>query len=220
MSDIGPTNTPSEGVDGDGLAPRAAAAAGDGDRFDGYLRAFESFFNTVGRELTSAAGEAPEAVLVTQVADALGDQVTSFVGYLESSLRTTALSAETRDLLDVQRVSELARTAEVALQQSIARGFLGQSLWWWLDFIAELIKKLVDAIWPNAPKWIIAILDIIDEMLELLKGIFTAVQGVSPTEVHAAGAALRVNSYNEQEAMVRLQAARNVRQATARSVEA
>ena len=163
-----------------------------------------------------AAGEGEDHLIIQSTGESFVAQTRRLTDYIREAAAVIAPGQrqELNTFLRVQDGDALVNRAldvskRVLSQDSapVTTGFLG-----WIDEVMYTLKKIISEIWElifhtKPPEWLITILHIIDELLNLLKTLFGGKFGLRTSQLADEFSRSEVNFIHEMAALAALRAA-------------
>lgn len=172
------------------------------DALAAFLKEAEGFVTTTVDGITKAVGKDDDAPLIASHGAALTEQMGKLVQLTRE--RYEGANAESRRLVDdfmnAQSVTTLARNAQSTLRASVAKGIFGDGFFSWLESNQAEIKKIFEMIFSlfgAVPAWLTKILQIIDQLLKLLSGLFGGILGRNRSRIMSELSIMEVEFWNE-----------------------
>lgn len=165
-----------------------------------FLKQAEDFVGSMVDGIIKAVGNDNDSTLIASHGGALREQFAK-VSQLTRD-RYAGANAEARrmvdEFMDAQAVTTLARNAQGTFQKNVAKGLFGDGIFSWLESNQEEIKKVIEWVWTllgNPPDT--KILQIIDQILKLLLGLFGGALGKSRSKIMSELSTMEVEFWNE-----------------------
>lgn len=150
---------------------RKPDAAADVAPLVAFTNAAREFVAAIGTSYGSATTGDDAIALNRAYAGALNNQLDRLGNYLVSGFADLALADRQGivELLSISSMEPALRSAMPAAQAAPSE-VTAIGLGGLVREIKKLIKKIFDLFWKNRPKWVDAIIDVIDQILNLLLG--------------------------------------------------
>lgn len=205
-----------------GRTPPPPAPKGNGDALSSFLASVDRFAETVSGQILVAVGEGSDRLVIQSTGESFIAQTRRVTDYLRETTPGMA-PAQSRELGQFLRIQDGDALVERALKvttQTLAAGgnAVTQGFLSWLNEIMltlkKIIRKIFDLFFGGMPKWLDAILVIIDELLNLLKTLFGGQSGLKMSEVADQASREEVNFLREMTALAELEAAQRPNRAS------
>jgi hypothetical protein len=197
----------------------APPSKGNGDPLSSFLASVDRFTETINTQAVAAAGKGEEQLVIQSTGESFVAQTRRLTDYIREVAPGIA-PVQRRELDQFLRVQDgdalVERSLRVTAQTlsagggAVTMGFLS-----WLNEIMQTLKKIIrkifDIFFGGIPKWLHAILEIIDELLNLLKTLLGGRFGLKMSEVADQASREEVNFLREMTALTELEAAQRSR---------
>jgi hypothetical protein len=166
-----------------------------------FLVEAEAFLASTLDTIVKSVGEADDAPLIASHAGAAREQLGKLTQYVRAQVGRANVERrrEAEEFMQTQAATTLARNGQAAFQQLAAKGLFGDGIFSWIESIAEEIKKLIEWLshlfgWPD---WISKLLQLLDQILKAILGLFGGALGRSRPKIMAELSAMEVEFWNE-----------------------
>src|SRR5262249_22049208 len=168
------------------------AGRGDGDALSSFLASVDRFVETVSAQALAAAGTGDQQLIIRSTGESLVAQTRRLTDYVREVAAGTS-PVQRRELDQFLRVQDGDALVEraLAVSEQVLSGKAGPvtpGFFSWLDEHIHTLKKIIlEILWlifhGHIPLWILIILLIIDELINLLKTLTGGVFGLRMSEV-------------------------------------
>jgi hypothetical protein len=181
------------------------------------LASVDRFTEGITAQIVAAAGEGEDHLIIQSTGESFVAQTRRLTDFIREAALGIA-PAQRQDLNVFLRVQDGEALVERALNVSaqvlspgggpVTLGFLD-----WIDEVMHALKKIIFAIWDiifhtKPPDWLVDILNLIDELLNLLKDLFGTRLGFRSSQLADEFSRREVNFLREMAAVASLRAAR------------
>jgi hypothetical protein len=190
---------------------------GSTDLLSSFLASVDRFTQGITAQIVAAAGEGEDHLIIQSTGESFVTQTRRLTDYIREAAPAIAPGQrhELNMFLRVQDGEALVeRTLNVSAQVlSPGGGPVTLGFFDWIDEVMLTLKKIIYAIWDiifhtKPPQWLIDILNIIDELLHLLKSLFGTRLGFRASQLADEFSRREVNFLREMAAVAALRAAR------------
>jgi hypothetical protein len=187
------------------------------DPLSAFLACVDRFTEGIATQVIAVAGKGEDHLVIQSTGESFVLQTRRLTDYIRES--APGISAGQRHELNMfLRVQDGEALVNRALNVSskmlapggppVTMGFLD-----WIDEVMHTLKKIISEIWElifhtNPPEWLITILLIIDELLNLLKTLLGVKFGFRTSQLADEFSRAEVNFLHEMTALAGLRAAR------------
>ena len=192
----------------------------NGDPLSSFLATADRFTSEFAAQAIAAAGQGEDFLVIQSTAEAFTGQTKRLTDYirdvaggigagprqeLNAFLRVQDAETIVNRALDVSK--RILSPAGGAAAGTVSKGFL-----FWIDEIMNFLKKIFEKIWylifhSDPPDWILTILQIIDEFLNLLKSLLGGTFGYKVSQLADEFSRHEVNFLREMTALAAWRAA-------------
>jgi len=198
---------------------RRGTTQGNGNALDSFLASVDRFTSTIAAQALAAVGESEDRLLIQSTGESFVAQTRKLTDFLREAAPTAgpAQRQELDQFLKVQDGEALVARALQVNAQTLSAGGSAVSMGYlsWLNEIMLTLKKFLreifDIFFGGMPKWLDALLTIIDELLNLLKSLLGGRFGLKMSEVADQASREEVNFLREMAALAELKAAQGSR---------
>jgi|ERR1044071_45748 hypothetical protein len=187
------------------------------DPLSSFLASVDRFTQDISAQMTTAAGEGEDHLVIQSTAESFVAQTRRLTDYIREAAVGIAPAQrnELHIFLRVQDGEALVNRALDVAKKVLSPGAppVTLGLLDWIDEVMATLKKIISEIWElifhtKPPEWLITILQIIDELLNLLKTIFGTRFGFRASQLADEFSRREVNFLREMTALAALRAAR------------
>lgn len=192
------------------------AGRGNGDALSSFLASVDRFVETVSAQALAAAGTGDQQLIIRSTGESLVAQTRRLTDYVREVAAGTS-PVQRRELDQFLRVQDGDALVEraLAVSEQVLSGKAGPvtpGFFSWLDEHIHTLKKIIlEILWlifhGHIPLWILIILLIIDELINLLKTLTGGVFGLRMSEVADEASRAEVNFLREITALAALRGA-------------
>jgi len=190
---------------------------GNGDPLSAFLASVDRFTQGIVSQMVAVVGEGEEHLVIQATGESFVVQTKRLTDYIREVAPVIApgqrhelnmfLRVQDGDAL-VNRALDVSRRVLAPGGGPVTLGFFD-----WIDEVMATLKKIILAIWDlifhtKPPEWLLTILQIIDELLNLLKTLFAVRFGFRASQLADEFSRREVNFLHEMAALAELRAAR------------
>jgi hypothetical protein len=193
----------------------AAPANGSTDPLSSFLACMDKYVATISAQAAAVAPEGEQRLIIQATGESIVAQTLKLTNFCRTSAAGLA-PAQRHELDQFLRVQDGEAAVERALQVSAkilapgappaSMGFLN-----FIDEILRFLKKILQELFPDLPQWILTILLIIEELMNLLKTLLGGLFGLRMSQVADELSRGEVNFLREMTALAELKAVKNKR---------
>jgi hypothetical protein len=188
-----------------------------------FLASVDKFTQGIAAQVMAVAGEGEDHLIIQSTGESFVVQTKRLTDYIREAAPVIA-PGQRQELNMFLRVQDGDALVNRALDVSkrvlsqdggpVTTGFLS-----WIDEVMFTLKKIISEIWElifhtKPPDWLITILQIIDELLNLLKTLLGGKFGLRTSQLADEFSRREVNFLHEMAALAALRAARRSGRAT------
>jgi hypothetical protein len=166
-----------------------------------FLVEAEAFLGSTLDTIVKSVGEDDDAPLIVSHAGAAREQLAKLTQYVrvQYGRANVELRREADDFMQTQSATTLARNGQAAFQQVAAKGLFGDGVFSWIEAIMGEIKKLIEWLSGmfNWPSWITKLLQLLDQILKAILGLFGGALGRSRSKIMSELSSMEVEFWNE-----------------------
>ena len=192
----------------------------NGDPLSSFLATADRFTSEFAAQAVAAAGNGEDFLVIESTAEAFTGQTKRLTDYMRE-VATGIGAGQRQELNAFLRVQDAETIVNRALDVSKrilspaggpAAGTVSKGFLFWIDEIMNFIKKIFEKIWylifhKDPPAWILTILVIIDEFLNLLKSLLGGTFGHKVSQLADEFSRHEVNFLHEMTALAAWRAA-------------
>ncbi|MCY1033656.1 hypothetical protein OV207_19555 [Corallococcus sp. BB11-1] len=182
------------------MAETKNSGAGQG-ALEEFLRESEGFLSSTLDIITTSIGDHDDAPLIMAHGSAAKEQLGKLVQYTRAQYdrANVELRRDVDEFMQMQAATTLARSGQVAFKKVAAKGLFGDGIFSWIESISHEIKKIINWLRDmfNWPSWISTLLELLDQILKTILGLFGGILGRSRSKIMSELSTMEVEFWNE-----------------------